>query len=163
MIRPYRGQDSEGVEAVFWLTSSIKEFSSEDRRKIFLWKYLGFYLNNVNTIKFVVEIDSKIKGYIVGSALPRSELLDSTPILKIFSHKWSQFPAHLHINMSPELQGKGWGGRLLAAFEKEIIKQGVCGVHLLTAPDSRNVSFYERNGYVHRELREGVLFLGKSL
>ena len=58
------------------------------------------------------------------------------------------FPAHLHIDLLPRLQGQGWGRRLIAALADELRGRGVPGLHL--GVDARNtgaIAFYRRLGF----------------
>lgn len=58
------------------------------------------------------------------------------------------YPAHLHIDLLPVLQGQGWGRLLIAAFVAALAERGVVGVHL--AADARNAAaaaFYPRVGF----------------
>ena len=57
-------------------------------------------------------------------------------------------PAHLHIDLLPELQGQGWGRRLIDEFVAVLRARGVAGVHLATAARNTGaVAFYERLGF----------------
>lgn len=58
------------------------------------------------------------------------------------------FPAHLHIDLLEELQGKGLGKGLMQTFIKAVQKRGAEGIHL--GVDGRNVrayGFYEKLGF----------------
>jgi ribosomal protein S18 acetylase RimI-like enzyme len=60
-----------------------------------------------------------------------------------------RYPAHLHIDLLPRVQGGGWGRRLMEAFLDRLRASGVPGVHL--GVGKRNpgaVAFYERLGFV---------------
>ncbi len=60
----------------------------------------------------------------------------------------ADFPAHLHINLLPEAQGAGGGGRLIRAIHAELAGRGVPGVHLgVRATNVRAIGFYEHLGY----------------
>ncbi len=59
----------------------------------------------------------------------------------------AEYPAHLHINVHPDHQGKGLGSRLIAAYEKNLIQNGVRGYHLGVGGDNQiGISFYKRQG-----------------
>lgn len=57
------------------------------------------------------------------------------------------FPAHLHIDLLPHLQGQGWGRRLVATLSDELRARGVPGLHLgVAAQNTGAIAFYERIG-----------------
>jgi ribosomal protein S18 acetylase RimI-like enzyme len=58
------------------------------------------------------------------------------------------YPSHLHIDLLPELQGCGWGRRLMAAMEQLLAADGSPGVHLGTSlRNERAIAFYRHLGY----------------
>lgn len=60
----------------------------------------------------------------------------------------TDFPAHLHIDLLPEVQGKGFGGELIEALLDELIVRGVAGVHLgVSTANVRAIGFYEHLGF----------------
>ncbi|KQM82725.1 N-acetyltransferase [Agromyces sp. Leaf222] len=59
-----------------------------------------------------------------------------------------EFPAHLHIDLLPELQGKGFGRRLIDTLRDALAERGVPGVHLSMDPNNTNArAFYDRLGF----------------
>ena len=67
------------------------------------------------------------------------------------------YPAHLHIDLLPELQGAGWGRRLMDALRERLAAAGVAGVHLVA--ERRNAgaqAFYPRVGFVVADSDAGV-------
>ncbi|MEA4962352.1 GNAT family N-acetyltransferase [Lutispora sp.] len=60
----------------------------------------------------------------------------------------ANYPAHLHINILPEYQHLGIGSSLLKAFEKEMAKKNIRGIHLKTSnKNGKAIPFYIKNGY----------------
>jgi ribosomal protein S18 acetylase RimI-like enzyme len=58
------------------------------------------------------------------------------------------YPAHLHIDLLPELQGQGWGRRLIGALVDRLRADGVAGLHLVAgAANTGAVAFYPRVGF----------------
>jgi ribosomal protein S18 acetylase RimI-like enzyme len=58
-------------------------------------------------------------------------------------------PAHLHVDLVPEAQGRGLGRRLMSTVRAALAERGVPGVHL--GHDPANVgarAFYDRLGFV---------------
>jgi GNAT superfamily N-acetyltransferase len=167
VVTAFRPQDLAQVSAIFWETAARKMFQSIDERVHFQERYLNLYLEN--GIALVARLEGEVVGYIIGvtDTLARPDILQHNPHLKNFEDLFKRYPAHLHINCTERVRGQGMGGVLLQAFEAELRKLAVVGVHLITAAGARNISFYNKNGYEHRveRLWEGrsLLFMGKSL
>jgi ribosomal protein S18 acetylase RimI-like enzyme len=75
------------------------------------------------------------------------------------------YPAHLHIDLLPEWQGKGWGRGLMTSFLAGLSETGVRRVHLGVL--SANVgarAFYDRLGFHEIDVPgpAPVTFLGRS-
>jgi ribosomal protein S18 acetylase RimI-like enzyme len=70
-------------------------------------------------------------------------------------------PAHLHIDLLPEWQGKGFGRGLMEAFLTGLRQAGVARVHLGMARDNVGArAFYDRLGFTERPVADtGALFL----
>ncbi len=74
------------------------------------------------------------------------------------------YPAHLHIDLLPELQGQGFGRRLIETLVARLREAGVTGLHL--AADSRNegaIAFYPRVGFTPLDSHPGVQAFGRTL
>ncbi|MGH3763023.1 GNAT family N-acetyltransferase [Actinophytocola sp.] len=64
-----------------------------------------------------------------------------------------RYPAHLHIDLLPRLQGGGYGRRLLESLFDALLAAGVPSVHLgVGLANERAIAFYEHLGFtvVHR-------------
>ncbi|GAA2467596.1 GNAT family N-acetyltransferase [Winogradskya humida] len=77
----------------------------------------------------------------------------------------ADYPAHLHIDLLPEWQGKGQGRGLIGAFLAGLREAGVARVHLGMSPSNTGArAFYDRLGF--RELTVPdvgqVTFLGRT-
>jgi ribosomal protein S18 acetylase RimI-like enzyme len=74
------------------------------------------------------------------------------------------YPAHLHIDLLPEWQGKGFGRVLMDAFLASVHAAGAMKVHLGMAPTNTAArAFYDRLGF--QEIPVGdpdVLYLGRD-
>jgi len=72
------------------------------------------------------------------------------------------FPAHLHIDLLPEWQGRGIGGALMSAFLEHLRERGCPGVFLETSDRNyKALPFYEKLGFqVARETPPGEFWLG---
>lgn len=71
-----------------------------------------------------------------------------------------RYPAHLHIDLLPRLQGRGYGRRLLESLLAGLVDAGVSGVHLgVGLANQRAIGFYERMGFtvVHRYAESQIM------
>ena len=60
-------------------------------------------------------------------------------------------PAHLHVDILPKYQGRGWGKKLMDAALEQLRRQEVRGVHLIMAEGNlRGRKFYEEKCGFHR-------------
>ena len=58
------------------------------------------------------------------------------------------YPSHLHIDLLPDVQGQGWGRRLMTGMEQLLAADGSPGVHLGTSVrNERAIAFYRHLGY----------------
>lgn len=140
---------------------------------IFLLPYLTIEPEHAH----VLELDGRAVGYIVGAPdsvafaeryrrewMPlfarRHPLVEpvvtATDALVRLGHSTEhligpdhgRFPAHLHIDMLPEAQGRGWGRRLVAVLLAQLAMEGVPGVQLgVGARNTGAQKFYRRLGF----------------
>jgi ribosomal protein S18 acetylase RimI-like enzyme len=74
------------------------------------------------------------------------------------------YPAHLHIDLLPELQGQGWGRRLIETLADALRGSGVMGLHLVAAQENTGaLAFYSRLGFAPLPSHEGVQAFGMAL
>jgi ribosomal protein S18 acetylase RimI-like enzyme len=60
----------------------------------------------------------------------------------------ARYPAHLHIDLLPDWQGKGWGRRLMGAFVDGLREAGVARLHLsMLTSNVAARAFYDRLGF----------------
>lgn len=75
-----------------------------------------------------------------------------------------EYPAHLHIDLLPELQGQGFGRRLIETLEDALRTAGVRGLHLVASADNAGaIAFYPRVGFAPLPSPEGTQAFGKPL
>ncbi|MDR1949886.1 MAG: GNAT family N-acetyltransferase [Spirochaetaceae bacterium] len=74
------------------------------------------------------------------------------------------YPAHLHIDLLPDIQGKGWGRSLMGTLFGELRRQGIPGLHLgVSAENTGAILFYGKMGFTVLEEETGGKTLGKKL
>ena len=156
------------VNQIFFESSTISHFKNVKEREEFQYKYLDYYKIYFPRFFFVL-CDDKPLGYVCGvpEILKVKKLFELSPHLHAFKDLYKKFPAHLHINMSAESRGKGYGQLLIREFVNAIEQSGYEGVHIITNPTAKNVSFYEKCGFDFRQKSEykesPLLFMGKHL
>lgn len=70
-------------------------------------------------------------------------------------------PAHLHIDLLPELQGRGWGRRLIETLVEALRERGVTGLHLVASSGNTGaLAFYKRLGFAPLPSHDGVQAFG---
>jgi ribosomal protein S18 acetylase RimI-like enzyme len=76
----------------------------------------------------------------------------------------SKYPAHLHINLLPEYQGKGYGTEMLETLFAALKERGINGVMLLASAENKGaIKFYKRNGFKTLVTAFGGVAMGKKL
>lgn len=79
-------------------------------------------------------------------------------------NRWPSYPAHLHIDLLPAGQGRGWGRRLMERLWGQLVELGVPGVHLGVGRGNSNaIDFYQHIGFEALEVHGWGFILGKNL
>lgn len=158
------------LEDIFFESSSRTSFASTAERNGFRERWTSFYLNQCRAdVWFWQDADGTVSGYLTGcrDSAGAGPLFRDLPAYAVFETCFGAFPAHLHVNCRADRRGQGIGAALVEVFVSECRAAGLPGIHLVTAPDARNVGFYQRLGFTIRELRpfgsRSLLFLGRSL
>jgi GNAT superfamily N-acetyltransferase len=138
------------LDPIFFEASLTKSFAGEAARRAFHERWLGRFLARWPELAHVALSEAgPIVGYIVGAhADPaRDPAFADIGFYRELAHLTPQYPAHLHINLAPAGRSRSIGSSLVEAFMGDARRAGVAGVHLVTGRDSRNRSFYARNGF----------------
>lgn len=70
-------------------------------------------------------------------------------------------PAHLHIDLLPEVQKKGFGKKLMDSFYAKLTAKDIHKLHLGVGNDNLNgIEFYKRIGMYEIKSEPGVIFMG---
>lgn len=158
------------LREIFFLSSSVQHFESEQKRERFYNRWLGHYLNHYSDLTWCAlsDEDQQVLAYLTVCPDTKSFLkIFELESLKLFQDLYHDFPAHLHMNTHPKARGQGLGAKLVELAQSELIRRGIAGLHLITGPGERNVAFYERVGFLACAQREfagaSYLLMGKSL
>jgi ribosomal protein S18 acetylase RimI-like enzyme len=83
--------------------------------------------------------------------------------IDIAGRSWlMDYPAHLHIDLLPCLQGKGRGRVLIDTLFNELARKGVSGLHLgVGLSNTGAISFYKKMGFSVLEEHDWGLTMGK--
>lgn len=75
-----------------------------------------------------------------------------------------RYPAHLHIDLLPRLQGQGDGRRLLTALLDGLAAVGAPGIHLgVSTANQRAIGFYRRMGFTEVQTFTHSLVMARTL
>lgn len=147
MIRHYRPEDFDAVSRVCLLTGDAGQdatgLHSSDELIPDTW--VRPYLRFEPDLAWVVD-DAGVDGYLVATADSRAFALlhDTGPLVP----EVDEYPAHLHINLLPRLQGRGLGRELIGVLVAELERRGIRGLHLGVDPANTGaIAFYERLGF----------------
>lgn len=76
----------------------------------------------------------------------------------------ARYPAHLHIDLLPRIQGRGIGGQLIRDLIEDLGVRGIPGLHLDVGSDNAGaIAFYRRLGFIELERRPDSIFMGLSV
>lgn len=135
---------------IFFITSARTQFSSNEQKETFFRNYTSYYVEHCPSWFYVALKNDHVVGYLSGCAdseAARPILENAIPSSALFSEWFRLYPAHLHINVDPAMHGQGLGGKLISRFMQDLKKSNVLGVHLVTAANAKNVSFYSKLGF----------------
>ena len=74
-----------------------------------------------------------------------------------------EYPAHLHIDLLPEIQQQGVGRKLINSLFDELSRQNVPGLHLnVSASNPGAIAFYRKTGFIVIKEQEYGLCMGRK-
>ena len=154
--------------------------------------YVGPYLVGQPDFAFVIADEGGVAGYVLGAAdtrqfeawqerqwwpslrdqypLTGGVTLDDELIARLHTPLHSpdavveHYPAHLHIDLLPRVQGTGLGRTMIETLAKALRARGVDGIHLDVGDDNHNaIAFYHHLGFVELARGADSIYLGKKL
>ena len=136
---------------------------------------VGYILGTADTPRFVEAYRAKwlpsvAERYPEPSAPPRTPDEEIVPLLhrpeRMLVPEVSAYPAHLHIDLLPQWQGRGYGRALMDTFLAALRKDGVPAVHLsMVTANTPARAFYDRLGFDEIEVPgsdTGVTYLRRE-
>jgi len=151
--------------------------------------YLHFEIDSC----FVLELDNMPVGYVIGTSdtLKFNEWMNTDWLLEIRKQyksdmeprsdleKWlleiihrdcrinefnKAYPSHLHIDLLPVAQKKGFGKKMISRFVEHLVEQGSPGVQLSVGEANNNaIGFYTKLGFIELAREEGEVVMGMNL
>jgi ribosomal protein S18 acetylase RimI-like enzyme len=175
-IRPYRPSDRADVVDVCVRTGAAGgdargRYSSD---ALLAEVFALPYLDRDPELAWVVDDGERVIGYVLGAADTAGFVRwVREAVVPSFAERWAgaagedaavvamgldpermlvpevvDFPAHLHIDLLPEAQGRGFGRTLIDTFCGALAARGVPGVHLTIDPANvRAAAFYRAVGF----------------
>lgn len=163
------GDVTADIDAIFFETSATQTFPGQPERDAFRERWLGRYLAHDAQWFYVALSGGRAVGYLAGCVEDPalSPRFADIPYFGDLADLTRAYPAHLHVNLHQEYRNGGLGGRLIDRFADDARAAGAIGMHVVTGAQSRNRTFYAREGFVPlRELPwgpQGIVFLGRTL
>ncbi len=182
-IRQAEKNDITGIEYVCRMTAGPESRRREDIGRKMSLTYSTYYARCEQETCFVLDDDGKVAGYILCApdfkryikGFHKNEIPQIWKIDKrhcIFAYMMplgylpfiKQYPAHLHIDLLDEYQGKGYGTKMIQALIDRLIEKGISGVMLIVDKDNHGAQrFYERAGFKKAVSLFGGVVMTKKL
>ncbi|WP_328748086.1 GNAT family N-acetyltransferase [Streptomyces sp. NBC_00285] len=135
---------------------------------------VGYVLGTADTSRFVEDYRAKWLPLVAGrypepGGEPRTPDEEIVALLhrpeRMLVSEVAAYPAHLHIDLLPEWQGRGYGRALMETFLRALHERGVAAVHLSMV--SANIparAFYDRLGFHEIAVPDAgtVTYLGRG-
>jgi ribosomal protein S18 acetylase RimI-like enzyme len=119
---------------------------------------VGYIVGTADTVRFVRRYRDEWTPKVI-DRYPAGDPRDEDLLARLRDPEWmlgpmvADHPAHLHIDLLPEVQGRGYGRQLMHAFLDGLRAAGVRRVHLgLSATNTAARAFYHRLGFTSLDL-----------
>ncbi|KZM21917.1 uncharacterized protein EKO05_0000424 [Ascochyta rabiei] len=128
----------------------------------------GYCIGTADTASFAQRWRDEFAPSVNSKSVPKPEIRTADPLMeredtKGFRHAlhhaecsalqtWPEelekYPAHMHIDILPEFQRKGWGSVLVNTLFEAVKREGASGIHLgMVRWNTTGRSFYEKIGF----------------
>ena len=182
-IRHAEDKDLKDIEYVCRMTAGPESRRNEEIGRKIALTYSTYYARAEQATSFVLDDNGKAVGYILcapdyseyAKDYRRHEVKKLWKISKQQSitayflpfgylpYK-KQYPAHLHIDLLDEYQGKGYGTELMKALLEKLKSMGVPGVMLIVDKNNTGAQrFYTRAGFTRKASVFGGVVMVKTL
>lgn len=182
-IRPAESKDLKDIEYICRMTAGPDSRKFEDvGRKISL-TYSTYYARAEKETCFVLDDNGRAVGYILcapdysryAGDYRKNEVRELWKIEKKQSLLAyflpfgylpfkKKYPAHLHIDILDDYQGKGYGSQLMDALLKKLKDMKIPGVMLIVDKNNKGAQrFYQRKGFVKTASALGGVVMAREL
>lgn len=182
-IRKYEEKDYEDVRFVCLNSEGPEEAPDVDTGRFIHYTFCNYYIEKEPENCFVVDDGGKAVGYIICAEnfdkfkkVFDEEYLPLTEQFGEDRYEWAytaynaqgefknDYPAHLHIDILPEYQRMGMGGKLVEALCDHLSEKGVKGVCLTCGPrNERAKNFYKKYGFELLLINKDDACFGKKI
>lgn len=166
-IRPAEDKDIKDIEYICRMTAGPEARSREDVGKKIALTYSTYYARAEQETSFVLDDNGKAVGYIL-CAPDYSKYVKNyrkNEVRKLWSFDKRQYltafflplgylpfrnryPAHLHIDLLDDYQGKGYGSQMMDTLLDKLRKMNIPGVMLIVDKNNKGAQrFYNRAGF----------------
>ena len=182
-IRPAESKDLKDIEYICRMTAGPESRTIEKvGRKISL-TYSTYYARAEKETCFVLDDNGTAVGYILCAPdyskyvkdYRKNEVRELWKIDKMQSLTAyflplgylpfkKKYPAHLHIDILDEYQGKGYGSQLMDALLDKLKSMNIPGVMLIVDKENKGAQrFYQRKGFIEIASALGGVVMAKKL
>ena len=181
LIRNFNSKDTEYLKKICIETASDVFRGKKITERALVDVYCRYYIEQEPENCFVVaNVDDVAKGYILCAknyedyrAIFKDTYLKTwnpvTLIMGNFAMKSiedfvEEYPAHLHIDLLPECQGKGYGRKLVEALVAHLREKKIRGLMLhVSAENSGAIAFYKKCGFKVLQAQKNDVLFGMKL
>ncbi len=182
-IRKYKKEDLDDVHFVCHNSEGPEEVPDYLTGLFYNNTFCDYYIEHEPDNCFVLDDDGKVVGYIISTEdfdrfkeifdrdyLPRSDDYGdgryewASTAYNVPERFKEEYPAHFHINILPEYQRLGMGGKLMETLFDHLAKKGVKGVLLTCGPrNERAVNFYKKYNFSLLSIDHDDACFGKKI
>lgn len=144
----------EQIFAIFLSQSSYTNLTYSEQLEKFD-KWVTWYQKKWPNWFFIAVTENKeVLGYLCGcpdSLSAKDEIAFKS--FHLFSDLYKNYPFHCHMNVKQGVTGQGVGSKLLIFVKAKLQTEGFTSIHIITASNEKNVSFYQKNQFEILQMR----------
>lgn len=165
---PVNSAEEAELRQVFFNSSSVKKFNSEQEQEVFFQRWLGQYLTRFPDWTWLACHGHNIVGYLVADPRTHENWNElNIPGMDLFYQQYEQYPVGLHINLDEKARGQKLGERLIEKLVEKSLSAGLSGIHAITSVGVRNVNFYRKLHFLDVQISSfkghELLLMGRRL